>query len=273
MNSIEDKDMIKVALLPGERIIYKTKCVPFSFMIFIPSHIAIATNKRFMIIGGFIRKQNLSISYDGIAAVRSNNRLLWSDFILHLHGHDEKSNRKNRLSFMNKSASLALFSIVSNQVAYSKGEPPLSSYNPMQYTYKLPLVNGPSLTKFIRKERAFSMADMIKEKVSHRHARRDTEKKDTKDTKDTARFSVPIFGSAPLDVSHKVNIPTYTVSELVHTMTERVRPSRASEQHKQEGHKKIRLNPDRDMQIFRIRNIRNASLPPIGTTSLEQQSH
>ena len=165
---------LKLALLPGERVIYKAKHGPLAFLKFLPSSVAVATNKRFMIFGGFIRQNNVSISYDGISAVHSERKLLWSNFIFHINGQQNGKAAQTELKYLKKIHALALFSIVSNQIAYSKGEPPHSAYDPSQYAYRLPIVNGPPLTNFVRKEKASIVGNVMKKvsiKAKSRRAR------------------------------------------------------------------------------------------------------
>jgi len=250
--------------LPGERIIYKARHGPLSAFGFLPAPLAIATNRRFMIVGGLLKRNSLCIFYDSISAVRTENKLFWSSFILHMHGKDRNADR-NVMGFMGKRHSLALYGIISNQVAYAKGEPPISAYDPSSYAYLLPKVTGPSLTRFVRREKA-EPAKRIREHVAMAVAMLPKKKRIVEHGRRLGTaFSA--YGRNVASLSSRLElgrmIPKMPVREIeipVHRENVRVR---AAEPYVQRAHAgKSVLNPDRDLKIFRIRHIRNTSAPP-----------
>ncbi|MGC8670090.1 MAG: PH domain-containing protein [Candidatus Micrarchaeia archaeon] len=118
-----DDDSFELLLLPGERVVYKTRRgfgkLPLASWL-------IATNKRFLMANklGFITNYK-SIFYNSISQVTVHNSILGSK--LHIAVNGVKANANIR--FVRKLQALSIFSILSNQVSIKNELPNIYGNN------------------------------------------------------------------------------------------------------------------------------------------------
>ncbi|MFI5412917.1 MAG: PH domain-containing protein [Candidatus Micrarchaeales archaeon] len=304
-------------LLPDEKILYKTRAGRLSFLKFLPGPTIIATDKRLFIFNPLnIFANYSSFFYDKISAVDIKRGLLSSKFIIRVAGSDQT---KGVVTFYKAGLAVAMFSIVSNQIAASKdphhhskadAEVLDSRYNVLTKAVATHVPEAGSvfsLSRFARGEPAIKpgLVDKIKErqKIELHLVKAQMQRQNDDRSREDVEIVEPILSSAPITpklspaqtVRTKATDSVIAVTQKLHkhfTSPKRLHPEKiqinyfaAGEAFKQEsrridisdesvviqgdnsvqvqkqkGGRKPKMNPDRDLKIFRVRQMRGQNI-------------